>query len=72
MFLSIVAAAILLGALISTFRRWEKEGSVSASHRTCGGHRRCSRGQINEFFGDNPDGSRGTKAIGYARVSSHD
>ena len=72
MFLSIGAAAILLGVSISTLRRWEKEGSFSASYRTCGGHRRYSRGQISEFCGDNPDELHETKAIGYARVSSHD
>lgn len=72
MFLSIGAAAMLLGVSISTLRRWEKEGSFLANHRTCGGHRRYSKSQIKEYFGELSDTGQAAKAVCYARVSSHD
>ena len=72
MFLSIGAAAILLGVSISTLRRWEKEGSLLANHRTRGGHRRYSKSQIKEYFGELSDTDQAAKAVCYARVSSYD
>ena len=72
MFLSIGATATLLGVSISTLRRWEKEGSFLANHRTRGGHRRYSKSQIKEYFGEPSEKAHSPKAVCYARVSSHD
>ena len=72
MFMSIGAAAMLLGVSISTLRRWEKEGSFLANHRTGGGHRRYSKSQIKEYFGELSSTGQAAKAVCYARVSSHD
>lgn len=72
MFLSIGAAALFLGVSISTLRRWEKQGSFLANHRTCGGHRRYCKNQIDEFSGVTPKDPQASKALCYARVSGHD
>ena len=40
MLLSIGKVAIILGASISTLRRWDKEQKFQAATRTIGGHRR--------------------------------
>ncbi|MBC7530542.1 MAG: MerR family DNA-binding transcriptional regulator, partial [Oligoflexus sp.] len=40
MYISVGAAAEILGVSISTLRRWEKEKVLLPSYRTIGGHRR--------------------------------
>ena len=61
----------MLGVAVSTLRRWEKTGRLSAACRTLGGHRRYDLLSVRETLGiakAPPDG----KTIAYARVSSHD
>lgn len=70
-FLSIGAAALLLGVAVSTLRRWEKESRFFSDFRTPGGHRRYSLDKLLAFVGQSAaDEQRHT--ICYARVSSHD
>ncbi len=72
MFISIGAAAELLGVSLVTLRRWEKEGFLLPSFRTKGNHRRYrSRDLLTLFQGDTLP-SRKVHAVAYARVSSHD
>jgi hypothetical protein len=75
MHLSIGQAATLLGISITTLRRWEREGFFVPSYRTFGGHRRYSLTSLENFSNQNQPPSQALdsrKAIGYARVSSHD
>ncbi len=50
MHLSIGQAAILLGVSITTLRRWEKEGILTPSFRTPGGHRRFALTTLEALF----------------------
>jgi predicted site-specific integrase-resolvase len=75
MHLSIGQAAVLLGISITTLRRWEREGFFSPTYRTLGGHRRYALTALEKLFTEShsPDQAlHGLKALGYARVSSHD
>ena len=51
MFLSIGQASRALGTSVSTLRRWEQEGSISAAYRTPGGHRRYSLRVLQDSLG---------------------
>ena len=71
---SISEAARILGVSITTLRRWDNEGKLTAE-RTPAGHRRydldkLKRLAVNRLTGDPEEATRIT--IGYARVSSHD
>jgi predicted site-specific integrase-resolvase len=75
MFISIGQAATLLGISITTLRRWEREGFFAPSYRTLGGHRRYALTAIENLFNHNKPSDQipdSRKALGYARVSSHD
>ena len=50
-FLSIGAAAFLLGVAVSTLRRWEKESRFFSDFRTPGGHRRYALDKLLAFCG---------------------
>jgi len=69
-YISIGDAAKLLGVSISTLRRWEQEGRLTADERTAGGQRRYDATKLR------PDAfhqkATPRKTIAYARVSSHD
>jgi len=68
--ISIGEAAQALGVSITTLRRWETTGKLSAIH-TVGGHRRYDLAKLKpELFHAAAQASRST--IAYARVSSHD
>ncbi|WOF81902.1 IS607 family transposase (plasmid) [Pseudomonas sp. FeN3W] len=67
---SIGQASELLGVAVSTLRRWENEGRLRPSFRTCGGHRRYSLLELNQKCGKSRPDDR--KVVAYARVSSHD
>jgi len=63
-------AAQTLGVSITTLRRWEATGKLSAIH-TAGGHRRYDLAKLKpELFHAQSQTERST--IAYARVSSHD
>jgi len=63
-------AAQALGVSITTLRRWEATGKLSAIH-TAGGHRRYDLAKLKpEMFHAAAPAERST--IAYARVSSHD
>ena len=68
-YISIGEAAQILGVLVSTLRRWEKEGKIHPA-RTSGNQRRYDAHSLS------PCGKRDLidwrKTIAYARVSSHD
>jgi excisionase family DNA binding protein len=67
---SIGEAAKALGVSITTLRRWEASGRLSALH-TAGGHRRYDPATLRpELFHAGPAAARRT--VAYARVSSHD
>lgn len=63
-------AAQALGVSITTLRRWEAAGKLSAEH-TAGGHRRYDLAKLRpEMFRAEDEANRRT--VAYARVSSHD
>lgn len=67
---SISKAAKILGVSISTLRRWESDGKISAERRDASSHRRYDLAKINpESFRLSSDRR---KTIAYARVSSRD
>ncbi len=67
---SIGEAAKALGVSITTLRRWEASGRLTAEH-TAGGHRRYDLAKLKpELFRAEADAQRRT--VAYARVSSHD
>jgi predicted site-specific integrase-resolvase len=67
---SIGEAALALGVDVTTLRRWERLGKISAEH-TAGGHRRYDLAKLcPSLVRAEPDLNR--KTIAYARVSSHD
>ncbi|MEX3900877.1 IS607 family transposase [Paraburkholderia sp. BR10954] len=69
-FVGIGEAARSLGVSVTTLRRWEASGRLTAEH-TVGGHRRYDLAKIRpELFRAPEEASR--KTIAYARVSSHD
>jgi predicted site-specific integrase-resolvase len=69
-FKGIGETAKALGVSITTLRRWEAAGKLSAEH-TAGGHRRYDLTKLRpELFHAGEAASR--KTIAYARVSSHD
>ena len=70
-FLSIGAAALLLGVAVSTLRRWENESRFFSDFRTSGGHRRYSLEKLLTFCGQSTSDEQ-RQTICYARVSSHD
>ena len=70
MYLSIGKASLLLGVSISTLRRWETDGYLLPAYRTSGGHRRYLLAALQALFSE--DTSMASKAVAYARVSSHD
>ena len=70
-FLSIGAAAFLLGVAVSTLRRWEKESRFFSDFRTPGGHRRYALDKLLAFCGQSTANEQ-RRTICYARVSSHD
>jgi excisionase family DNA binding protein len=69
-FLSIGEAAKALGVSITTLRRWEASGRISAEH-TVGGHRRYDLARIRPDL-VHVDKMASRQTIAYARVSSHD
>jgi len=71
MFLSISQASRALGTSVSTLRRWEQEGTMSAAYRTSGGHRRYSLRVLQDNLGL-ISGVASRITIAYARVSSSD
>ena len=71
MFLSISQASRALGTSVSTLRRWEQEGTMSATYRTSGGHRRYSLRVLQDNLGL-ISGVASRITIAYARVSSSD
>ena len=63
-------AAQALGVSITTLRRWEAAGKLSAEH-TAGGHRRYDLAKLRpEMFRAEDEANRRT--VAYARVSSHE
>ena len=72
MFISIGAAAELLGVSHVTLRRWEKEGFLAPSFRTKGNHRRYRVSDLLALFSLEQAPLRRVHAVAYARVSSHD
>ncbi len=67
---SIGEAASALGVSITTLRRWEASGRLTAKH-TVGGHRRYDLARLKpELFRSEADAQRRT--VAYARASSHD
>ena len=63
-------AAKVLGVSITTLRRWEAAGRLSAEH-TAGGHRRYDLAKLRpDMF--RAEGEVNRRTIAYARVSSHD
>lgn len=72
MFLSIGAAALLLGVSVVTLRRWEKSSQLIPSHRTLGGHRRYDKHMLTERFFPLQQANPNVPALAYARVSSRD
>lgn len=63
-------AASVLGVSITTLRRWEAAGRLSAEH-TVWGHRRYDLAKLKpELFRAEAHAQRRT--VAYARVSSHD
>lgn len=67
---SIGEAAKALGVSITTLRRWEATGRLTAEH-TAGGHRRYDLAKLRpEMFRSEDEANRRT--VAYARVSSHD
>ena len=69
MFLSISQASRALGISVSTLRRWEQEGTISAAYRTPGGHRRYSLRVLQDSLGL-ISGVASRITVAYARVSS--
>lgn len=73
MYISVGAAAEVLGVSISTMRRWESENALLPSHRTLGGHRRYEMAILIEKFSlHKSEVTVERHAIAYARVSSSD
>ena len=76
MYVSIGQAAEVIGVSISTLRRWENDGSLSADFRTKGGHRRYDvqrlKNEILDLPKNDAQANLGRKTYVYARVSSHD
>ncbi len=71
MYLSIGQASSAVGVSVSTLRRWERAGMLTATVRTAGGHRRYDLRLLQEKCGVlRHSASRLT--IAYARVSSSD
>ena len=69
-FVGIGEAAAALGVSITTLRRWEASGKITAEH-TPGGHRRYDLSKLRpEQFRAASEAAR--KTVAYARVSSHD
>ncbi|MBC7533954.1 MAG: recombinase family protein, partial [Oligoflexus sp.] len=73
MYISVGAAAEILGVSISTLRRWEKEKVLLPSYRTMGGHRRYDTVKLMDTFSiqDLPKPVE-RRALAYARVSGAD
>ena len=61
---------MLLGVSISTLRRWENEGRLWPSFRTCGQHRRYAVNDLHALMVTHAPEHR--KVVAYALVSSHD
>jgi excisionase family DNA binding protein len=73
MYISVGAAAEILGVSISTLRRWEKEGLLLPAYRTLGGHRRYDSEFLLDLFSIQVEEKPSEQlAIAYARVSSSD
>ena len=78
MYLSIGKVAKLMDVSVSTLRRWDNDTVLSASYKTCGGHRRYKLTKILIFCSQIGRTIRGSanqsdirvRAITYARVSS--
>ncbi len=69
-FVGVGEAARALGVSVTTLRRWEASGRLTAEH-TAGGHRRYDLAKIRpELLRAAEEASR--KTVAYARVSSHD
>jgi predicted site-specific integrase-resolvase len=68
--LSIGETATLLGVAVGTLRRWHRQGRLSPSCRTIGGHRRYRHDTAQAAAGATP--AAAGKTLCYARVSSHD
>jgi predicted site-specific integrase-resolvase len=60
---SISEMARRLGVAVVTLRRWDREGKLKPTLRTCGGHRR---------YGTVPEAPDTELTVLYARVSCHD
>jgi excisionase family DNA binding protein len=72
MYVSIGEAATFLGVSVSTLRRWERDGVILPSHRTHGRHRRYKLKDLGDAFKIESREELPSKALAYARVSSHD
>ena len=59
-------ASKLLGVVVRTIQRWDKEGKIRCV-RTVGGKRRVPESEIKRILGIHEE----RKIVGYARVSSH-
>ena len=78
MYLSIGKVAKLIDVSVSTLRRWDNDHVLSASYKTCGGHRRYKLTKILLFCnqigrkirGSSNQSDTRVQAIIYARVSS--
>lgn len=68
--LSIGETAAQLGVAVGTLRRWHRQGLLSPSCRTMGGHRRYQHDTV-QAAGDAAPAVAG-KTVCYTRVSSHD
>ncbi|TXC81119.1 IS607 family transposase [Paraburkholderia azotifigens] len=68
--LSIGETAAELGVAASTLRRWLRQGLLTPSCQTIGGHRRYQHDTVQTLAGTGPAATG--KTVCYARVSSHD
>jgi putative resolvase len=62
--------AKLLRVTLTTLRKWDRNGSLRASVRSTGGHRRYARADVLAFLGKREDFASDRTAAIYARVST--
>jgi len=68
-YISVRAAAELLGVCVKTLHRWEAAGTLLPALRTAGGHRRYCEAALRP---EKPKEVSPMRVIAYARVSSSD
>ena len=49
-FLSVEEFAMAIGVHPQTVRQWDKDGTLKPNHRTPGGQRRYTEGQVQEYL----------------------